>query len=72
MSPEKGAQGEGEESKRAREGAEAGSRGLAACDVVFPRSLPSLSAFSLLSLLLCLLGGSKLDQPSAAFRLIRN
>lgn len=40
--------GKGEESERAREGAEAGSLGLAACDVVFPRSLPSLSVFSLL------------------------
>lgn len=66
MSPKKGARGKGEEGERARERAEAASRGLAACDVVFPRSFPSLSAFSLLLFSSCSVAPNltSLPQPS--------
>lgn len=66
VSQKKGARGKGKEGERARERAEAGSRGLAACDVVFPRSLPSLSAFSLLLFSSCSVAPNltSLPQPS--------
>ena len=73
LSPEKGAQGKGEEGERAREGAEAGGELRAGCvRCCLPQISPLTERLQPSPLLLFLLGGSKLDQPSAAFRLIRN